>query len=147
MGPPGEISMCVRTSARTDISPLVCTISNHASGATRVTRPASGGQRARPMPPGENPGPRRRRTWFRGAWTLECLDERLGHVRTGDSVLRSQGVSFLTHFDCAPTARAVEQEACADDRIVNAARAELFLDPPPPAQRVSLDEVQERAGE
>ncbi len=72
---------------------------------------------------------------------LQRLNEGFGHVGPGDSVPRGEGVAFLTDFDCSSAAWAVEEEARSNDRVVDTARANLVFRAPPPAQRVSLDEV------
>src|SRR6266545_1820471 len=83
----------------------------------------------------------------RSARSLKGLDERFRHICTSDSVSGGQRERFLTHVDGSSPTCGVQEETCSNDRIVDAAGANVVFGVPPPAQRVPLDEVEERGAE
>src|ERR687891_164715 len=64
-----------------------------------------------------------------GVRVVQGTDEGLGHVGAGDPVPRSERMGLLAHFNRSPSAGAVQEEACPNDRVIDTAGPDLLFDP------------------
>ena len=78
---------------------------------------------------------------------LHGFDERLRDISAGDPVPRRQWQGVLPDDDRVLPGRPIEQEAHADNRVVQAAGTNFLLNAPAPDERVPLEQVDQHPGQ